>query len=775
MAMAKSAGTDATPRNRVAFFATIFLSAFLLFQVQLIVAKQLLPWFGGTAAVWNTCLVFFQLLLLAGYAYSHWASTRLGATALTRAHMGLLTLSVCALLVCALVWRSPVYPGNSFKPQNPAYPVLDLFFLLLVSVGLPFFLLSTTGPLIQNWFAHTHPETSPYRLYSLSNLGSLLGLLTYPVLVEPNLSLRNQGRVWTLLYFLFVAGCTASALAFARHEPAETTPALSSSEDSPAERPSFSLRMLWLGLAACGCVMLLSVTNLICQEIAVVPFLWVLPLAIYLISFVLCFHHRPIYRRGPFHALFAISAAWGGILFLSGEHVKVVTQIEGFSLLLFACCMVYHGELVRLKPSPRYLTSFYLHIACGGALGSAFVGLIAPAIFPAIWEFQLGLWASGLLLGAVLVRDKSSWLHDHPRWLLPALCLGITAVADYIGVAVTILHTDPAYVHFLVAAFAVWTVISVFSGPRTRSGEPGWLQAAALCGWCLFGLLFWVQARRQASHSVLMTRNFYGVLRVEYDEPIAERHALLEKHGLTLHGAQLQDPRFRRLPTIYYGPNSGIGLLLLNHPNYSAAGPGHLRIGVIGLGVGTIAAYGRPGDSIRFYEMNPDVVRLAQGKDARFTFLNDSPAKIDVVMGDGRISLERELASGHAQNLDVLAIDAFSSDSIPLHLLTREAMDTYLRHLRGAQSILAFHISNRALDLRPVLVGLAQQHQLHLIRVFSTDVQNETELPSDWVLMAADPAAFDIPALKKKARAIDLSGTAPSWTDDYSNLLQVLR
>jgi len=764
--------------NTRPFAITIFLSAFLLFQVQLIVGKQLLPWFGGTPAVWNTCLVFFQLLLLGGYAYAHWVTVRLKAWTLTKTHIALMLVSVALLAVLAFVWRSPIFPGDSLRPANPAHPAWDLLLLLSASVGLPFFLLSTTGPLVQAWFSRATSEASPYNLYALSNLGSLLGLLTYPFLFEPNLSLRNQGRVWTAAYVVFVLACAICAVRFARASDA-TVAALSEAEvDQTADgRPRRLQRVLWIGLAACGTILLLSVTNLICQEIAVVPFLWALPLSIYLVSFILCFQQTRFYRRGPFQLLFAVTAGWGGVLFLMGERVKVQTQIEVFCVLLFAACMVYHGELAALKPNPRHLTSFYLHIASGGALGSVFVGLVAPHVFPAIWEFQLGLWLSGLLLGFILWRDKSSWLHQHPRWLAPLVALAVLAGANYIGVATTVLHVKPLFVRILLVALVILTLVTIVSGWRTRAKHALTLQAVALCGWCLFGMLFWLQADRQERMSVLLTRNFYGTLRVTYDEPVAERHALVMRHGVTLHGVQLQAPNLRSTPTTYYGPSSGIGLLLSNHPNRIAADADarHLHIGVIGLGAGTLAAYGWSGDSIRFYEMNPEVVRLSWGANALFTFLNDSAARTDVVTGDGRISLEQELKGGDAQKFDVLAIDAFSSDSIPLHLLTREAMGIYVRHLRNAQSVLAFHVSNRSFDLRPVLAGLAQQQQLQLIEVYNVHPHFEGETASDWVLMAADPTILGIPAIQAAARPVELTGPAPLWTDDYSNLLQVLR
>lgn len=767
----------AASSSQTVFALTIFVSAFLLFQVQLIVAKQLLPWFGGSAGVWNTCLVFFQLLLLAGYGYAHAGMGRFSSQWLSRVHIGLLVVSVMLLAVFALKWRSPIYPSAIPRPEAVTSPMWHILALLSVSVGLPFFLLSTTGPLLQAWFSHAHPGESPYRLYALSNLGSLLGLLTYPLLFEPSLSLRNQGRVWTAGYLLFASAGVVCALwgAAARRDNEAIA---ASGENRVSElRPSLGERLQWFGLAACGCVMLLSVTNLICQEIAVVPFLWVLPLSLYLISFIVCFQEKPLYHRGVFHVVFIVAAVWGGIQFLLGDRVKVLAQIGWFSLLLLAACMVYHGELSKLKPSPRHVTSFYWYIAAGGAFGTVLVGLIAPNVFPAIWEFQLGLWCSGLVVGWVLWRDPDSWLHHHPRWLPAVVVLAVFAIADYVGVSVTILHTDPLYLHVLVGVLAVATAVFIAMAPKAQARRVGQLYGAMLCGWFLFGMLFWTQVHRQLSHSVLMTRNFYGMLRVEYNEPIRARYALLEKHGLTLHGAQLQAPEQRRTPTLYFGPSSGVALALGNEAQCRVARTENhpMRIGVIGLGAGTLAAYGQQGDYLRFYEMNPEVARLAKGNDALFSFVNDTGAQSEVVPGDGRISLEREIASGQFQNFDVLAIDAFSGDSIPVHLLTREAMATYLRHLRTERSILAFNISNRVVDLAPVLAGLADYYHLHLVRVLMLAPRCEAEIPSDWVLMAADPSALQTPAILGRSKPVQLAGPPPLWTDDYSNLLQVLR
>jgi hypothetical protein len=692
-----------------------------------------------------------------------------------------LLIAAVALSVFAFVWLSPIYPGINWRPTDPSSPVLHILALLSVSVGLPFFLLSTTSPLLQTWFASANPQASPYRLYALSNLGSLLGLLTYPLVFEPNLTLRNQGRLWAVLFFIFGSACAFCALRYARSGAPVKQDFIKQSAAS--ERPNWKQRLFWFGLSACGCAMLLAVTNRMCQEIASVAFLWVLPLSIFLLSFILCFNQKPLYWRWLFYPLFFAAVAWSAVI--SETMVRLpdpLVQIVSLAFLLFVACMVYHGELATLKPHPSHLTSYYFFIALGGASGSVLVGLIAPHVFPAFWEFQLALFISGLLLFILLLRDRRSWLYDHPRWLLAIALLFVAAVTDYVVVSS---RPNPRLYLHVIAVLAVSTAGMIVSGRIPRAYRPRALQTVLLCGWCLFGLMFAVSAHRYRRDSVYVSRNLYGVLRAFYFDPIRfvgsdlpdpRFHELLLVHGATDHGAQFQDPAKRRVPTTYFAPNSGIGLLLANLPLRNSANPEerHMRLGVIGLGAGTLAAYGAPGDYIRFYEIDPDVIRLAQGKDALFTFVNDSPARVDIVLGDGRISLERELASGQPQKFDVLVLDAFSSDAIPVHLLTREAVAIYLQHLRGPRSVLAFHITNRTLDLRPVLAGLAREFNLQLIHVHSKDPYNDMGHSSDWVVMASDGQGFNIPILLQRADLLEAPDT-PLWTDDYSNLWQVLK
>jgi hypothetical protein len=809
------ADASAAARGDRAYAITIFLGAFLLFQIELIVAKQLLPWFGGGPVVWNTCLVFFQMLLLAGHAYAHLGTAALGAKIRSYTHVALLAVAVAVLAGLALVWASPVSPGVSWRPADSLAPLRQMLLLLLASVGLPFFLLATTGPLVQTWFAGTHPRSSPYRLYALSNLGSLLALLTYPLLVEPNLTLRNQGRVWAGLFLIFAGTCAACALRFARSSGVPGTGAVDSEE---APRTTWEQRLYWFALAACGCIMLLAVTNLMCQELAVVPFLWAIPLSIYLFSFILCFQQRRIYRRALFHPLFFAAMAWSLVEFIKGPRPSPFILLAIFGTVLFVACMVYHGELAALKPHPGRLTSFYLFIALGGASGSILVGMIVPHLFPALWEFQLGLWASGVLVVIILWREHrpvsekgrqgsertaaaGAWLHDHPRWLPILIVLAMVAFADYIGPLAGVFPLAMRHwLHNAVAVLAIVTCGLALTSGLARAQRPRILQTVVLCGWCTFGLLFWFLAHKYRNESAYMSRNLYGVLRADYATPLQASTGLQDLRelflvdGITIHGAQFQDSSLRREPTTYYGRNSGVGLLLTNLEQRTSPNPEerHIRLGVIGLGAGTLAAYGQAGDYIRYYEINPQVIEAANGKDALFTYIQDSPARIDIKLGDGRILLERELASNALQNFDVLVLDAFSSDSIPVHLLTREAMAIYLHHLRGPHSVLAFHISNKTLDLWPVLAGLAREYKLYAVHVVAGDSRS---YGSDWVVMSADGRSLlrdlvgvvpnDMQLAMTQEATLDtashqwenpaLPARLPLWTDDYSNLLQALK
>ena len=686
---------------------TIFLSAFLLFQVQLIAGKFMLPRFGGSPSVWNTCLLVFQILLLAGYAYAHFLSTRIPAKFQGLVHLGLLASSIGVLSVLAYVWRSPITPGRNWSPDSGTDPIWQVIRLLTTSVGIPFLALSTTGPLLQKWFSRTHSE-SPYRLYALSNLGSLLGLVTYPFLFERFLSVSSQSWLWSAGYVGFFVACGFCAWNLMRHERRQSTAAAAAKPVAPGtNRPSRGSLALWIVLPACASAMLLATTNLITEDIAVIPLLWVVPLCIYLLSFVLCFQSDRWYRRGPFHALYVVAflLALHELMVPWGAHILL--QLGACCLALFAVCMVCHGELARSRPVPSHLSTFYFMLSAGGALGSSFVVLIAPHLFDEIGEFPLALLTCGGLLLWTVVRDRNSWIY---------------AKRAYRAIAF---------------AGLILLMLQGYRYGMTLIGE---------------------QARGRL---VFRTRNFFGVKRVAEDST-----ALWLLHGKIVHGVQLKDPDHRDQPTLYYKRSSGVGLLLANYPRPAQTGNEGLRVGLVGLGAGTLAAYGRAGDYFRFYEIDPQVVALSRAQKPAFTFMKDSPAKIDVIIGDARLSLADEASDGQFQNFDVLVLDAFSSDSIPVHLLTREAMGLYLRHLSGPNAVMAFHLTNRSLDLSPVIVGLSNAYNLSV-----TEVNDSF---SRWMLVSANPRMLSLPGLEEHTQAVQTDHTIPLWTDDYSNLFEVL-
>jgi len=691
-----------TPPGIWLYSITIFLSAFLLFQVQLIIGKYILPWFGGSPSVWNTCLLVFQVLLLGGYGYAHFLSRHLSPRAQTWVHLALLGLSLTVWGVLAWEWRSPITPGPNWRVAFSVNPAGQVIRLLLATVGLPFLLLSTTGPLLQVWISRTQ-ERSPYRLYALSNVGSLLGLLSYPFLIE-RLRLQSQARLWSFCYvlFLIVYGVCAWLLGHQAHEKSQTI-------KSPPNRSRLKSLLLWVVLPTCSSAMLLATTNLICQEVAVIPLLWVLPLCVYLLSFIICFDSDRWYRRRIFHPLYGLAFLLALYALSQGPGVAILTQIGIYCLALFAVCMVCHGELALCKPARSQLSTFYLMIAAGGALGSSLVVLIAPRIFHRIWEFQLSLVFCGVLLLIVVLIDSSSWFYERRIYR---------------------------------AIMVVMLILLMLQGYH-------------------YGMA-WLQQQGQGM-TLLRERNFFGVKAVQED-----RLGIWLKHGQIRHGVQLKETAVRDEPTLYYKRLSGIGLLLDHYPRPTdfSGGPRNLRVGVVGMGVATLAAYGHPGDYFRFYEIDPQVVDLSVRRQPLFTFLQDSPATIEIALGDARLSLEDEAAQGHFQNFDVLALDAFSSDSIPVHLLTTEAMALYLRHLRGPDAVLAFHLTNRALDLSPVVEGLSREYHLAAVEVEQTGY-------SDWILLCANPKILSLAA--RYSQPLHSSKSIPVWTDDYSNLFQVLR
>ncbi len=680
---------EAPTKSVTVYAATIFLGAFLLFQVQPLIAKIILPWFGGSAALWSVTLLFFQLLLLGGYAYAYSVVRYLRGNAQMVVHVGLLTTS-CALL--------PILPSPAWKPAGADDPTFRILMLLAVTIGLPYFLLSSTSPLLQAWYVRHSGSVAPYRLFALSNFGSMLGLVSFPFLIEPQLTSRQQAYAWSGAYVVFALLCAAAAW-MSREGGARpsTVPADARASAGP---PSLAERLLWVGLAACASTLLLAVTGHLSQNVAPIPLLWIVPLALYLATFILAFESDRVYHRRIFLPLLA--AALGGMAYLTyadAGNIPIQWMIPAFSCGLFICCMVCHGELARRRPDARYLTLFYLLVALGGAVGGVFVALVAPRIFPSYIELPIGLVAVAFLATVMLWRAGLPGLGVGP--LRFTLVAGTIVLAAYVG--------GQEYL--------------IGHAPR------------------------------------LMARNFYGVLRV-VDSADGVR---ILWHGTVPHGSQFLDAPRRHQATTYYGPNSGVGRALR-----ALQSQGPIRVGVIGLGAGVLSTYSRAGDVYRFYEINPLVERIAQ---TEFTFYAHSPADTRILLGDARLVLERQ----DSQHFDLLAVDAFSGDAVPVHLLTREAMALYVRHLRPT-GILALHVSNRYLDLVPVVARDAQSFGRQAIVVEDEGEEGTQTYSSTWVLLAPDVAWFRNPsfatAAMMKAAALPRIRT---WTDDYSNIFQILR
>ena len=760
---------------------TIFLGAFLLFAVQLLLGKYFLPWFGGTPAMWTTCMFFFQSLL-AGYAYAHALANRFSPRTQSALHSALLLASLLLLAFLALVWHSPLTPDASWKPHGSDHPIWSIIALLAVSAGLPYFVLSSTGPLLQSWFTRTHPGRTPYRLYALSNLGSFLALLSYPFLVEPWLTLKTQACLWSLGFLAYAVGCAFCALQVGRDETSEGASLRQDTDGETgvgggvgATRPEMGTCVLWLSLAACASVMFLATTNQICQDIAVVPFLWVLPLSLYLLSFVICFDKPKWYSRDVFHPAFGVAIFLAAFVLTAGALTRIIIQVAVYSFTLFACCMVCHGELARSKPSSRYLTSFYLMVALGGATGGVFVALIIPHLFRAFWEYQIGLWGSALLMFLVLIRDRGSWIYCS-RFGLPSLALGAALLPGCTALAT---HSTMS-LDGLIPVAAVLAAVYLLA----RRGQTGFdaTRARAVPLYCatallVLGAVLFLSARAQIQNAALVSRNFYGVLTVRElsaDQPDWRAYSL--SHGRIAHGFQFRAEDKRSLPTSYYGLTSGVGRALINLREglSRSATEESLRIGVAGLGVGTLAAYAKPGDYIRFYEINPEVIRIASDGQY-FSYLKDCPAKLDVIVGDARLSMERELQQGQPQRFDLLALDAFSGDAVPIHLLTEEAFQIYLNEIKEPDGIVAVHITNTYFDLRPVLSKIAEHFGLKYAWLHS-DGDGKTTSYNDWVLLSrggrfADSLSTPMVSASNEAH----HPVVPLWTDDYSNLFQVLR
>ena len=681
------------------FYAVVALSAFLLFLVQPLIAKQILPWFGGSSAVWTTCMLFFQGALLLGYAYSDVTPRTLGTKRQPLLHI---VVALLALLVL------PILAPESWKPVGGEEPISRILLLLAVTIGLPYVLLSTTSPLIQSYFARLHPGSDPYRLFALSNAASLIALVAYPMVIEPFVGTRMQAIGWSALFAVFVLLLIGLAWRVSRASAVLACPqtqsklTLAQALDTTEPAIAVPTQLRWTALSAAGSMLLLAVSNHITQNVASVPLLWILPLTLYLLTFIVTFDGTGWYKRRVFAApFFVIVMGMCYLLVAKDFQFDLVIQTSVFCIGLFVVCMVSHGELVLAKPAPQSLTRFYLLVSIGGALGALIVSVGAPLLFSTYVETPLAL-----LVAALLFVPIAEATHPLLKWVAVALTIGVV-------------------------------------------GTGAWF------------------VKQEHDNAVEVTRNFYGVLKVKsYDDPKSEDHLVRLVHGAILHGEQYPSDKWKLQPTTYYTPTSGFGRAVNLERELSPKTNNTQRIGMIGLGVGTVAAYCREGDICRIYEINAEVERLAR---KRFTYLADSKGKVSVILGDARLSLEREANN----QFNVLAVDAFSGDSIPMHLITQEAVRAFMGQV-ASNGILAYHVSNRFLNLPPVLAEIAAKEQL-VGTVVDDPAQKDNTLHSSstWVLLARN--AETLKGIGDAGTPLARVAGAPLWTDDFNNLLSVIK
>lgn len=684
---------------------TIFLSAFLLFQIQPFIAKMVLPLFGGGAAIWTACLLFFQGFLLLGYLYAH---------LLTKLNQLNKQVIVHTLLVVISFVMLPIGLNTTGNEITQNAPLQNIVMLLLGAIGIPYLILSSTGPLLQRWLTFEQTEKIPYKLYALSNTASLIALLSYPFIIEPMLTLKAQSNMWSVGYLAFAIALFSLCFKLFKQKidinQVQVAAPTTQETDSKVESHNSFHPFLWLALSAVGVVLLVSTTNAMSQNISPVPFLWVMPLCLYLLTFIICFHHSRWYQRWYWFALFSLSAFSAILMIFIGTQFDIASQIGMYAFILFTACMICHGELSRLLPAAKNLTLFYLIISLGGFLGSVFVSIIAANYFTEFTEFPLAIIATFLLFVFSIKNDKTSDSH------LPLLSKKLT---------------------FGAISIVLIGIVALYSQLTHLYNQ----------------------------HDVASERNFYGLLSVKDIEVNGQKERRLID-GTTSHGTQALDENLKRIPKSYYRENTGVAIALQYYAPFSA-----MKVGLIGLGAGTLAAYGRANDDYYFYELNPAVNDFAN---KYFSYIYDSRAYVEVAIGDGRLLLQEAYKKDGSLNFDVLVLDAFSGDSIPAHLLTKQAMQLYWQHLK-LNGVLAIHISNSHLNLKPLIRGLAEQINIPAY-YFKTPASDDDPNMAEWVLITKNESLLKKYAVKQLITPWPIdSESFVTWTDDYSNLLSVIK
>jgi hypothetical protein len=724
------------------FTATLLLSSALVFFVQPMFAKMVLPRLGGTPAVWNTCVVFFQLMLLAGYAYSHVTIRWLGVRRQAVLHL---------LILAAPLTLIPIMIAPEWQPPATSNPILWLLSVLAVAVGLPFFAVSTTAPLLQRWFADTDHRLAgdPFFLYAASNVGSLGALLAYPVIVEPLLPLQAQSRLWAAGYVLLVLAVGACALALWRAPRAAVPEPVTG--DRPITAVSWRTRGMWLAFSFVPSSLMLSMTTYVSTDIAAVPLLWVAPLALYLLTFVIAFARRTFRVFRWLQQLFPVIIIFPAVTMVM-RNTPPLAGIPVHYFAFFTAALVCHSRLARLRPGAQHLTEFYLWMSIGGALGGLFNTLVAPVIFVSTAEYPLGLFAA-------------CWLSIPP----------VTAASD------TIRKWRPVLLDALVAGVVFGITWGLLKYAESRQSSIEWMAfgrtfaipfALALACWrrpsrfaLVFGAVLMANHVDKAvdSSDVHVERTFFGPHRVSDQNGF--RYL---SHGTTYHGAQAFDQNLRCEPTTYYARTGPIGQLFTSFVGAGAKN----SIGIIGLGTGSMAPYARPGQRWTFFEINPKVIEFSEGR--YFTFLTECIRDYTIRLGDARL----RLAEAPDGSFDVLVFDAFSSDAIPVHLITLEALEMYMRKL-SPHGVLAFHISNRYLDLGPVLGALARR--LGLVAHDESDSelpierQRISKFAARWVILAREVTDFGDLAYDSRWKDVAADSGARVWTDDFTNILETIR